>query len=55
MEPPVRVQLQLRLPYKFEPTASAEVRRLLADGYHVEQIQRLSDQEVLIMLVRPAA
>lgn len=55
MEAPLRIQLQLRLPYKFEPTANAEIRRLLAAGYRVEQIQRLSDQEALVMLVRPAA
>lgn len=52
MEAPRRVQLQLRLPYKFPPTHSAEVRSYLERGYRLEDLQRLSDQEALITLVR---
>lgn len=53
MSAPERVQLQLRIPYKFQPTRHHEVRERLASGWTVEDYQRLSDQEVVITLVRP--
>lgn len=45
-----RVQLQLVLPYKFEPMRDERIRKYLDRGYRIEQFQRLSDQEALITL-----
>lgn len=50
-----RVQLQLRIPYKHEPTRHFEVERRLADGWRIEEYHRLSDQEVVVTFVRPDA
>lgn len=50
-----RVQLQLRIPYKFQPTWHHEVRRRLDAGWRIEDYQRLSDQEVVVVLVRDGA
>ena len=45
-----RVQLHLVLPYKFEPMSDARVRKYLDQGYRIEHLQRLSDQEALVTL-----
>jgi hypothetical protein len=50
--PPARLQLHLQLPYKIELRRDARVRRYLERGYRVEQLQRLSDREALVTLVR---
>lgn len=55
MSAPERVQFQLRIPYKFQPTRHHEVRERLESGWKVEDLQRLSDQEVVITLIRPAS
>jgi len=49
-----RVQLQLRIPYKFQPTRHRAIREKLAAGWTVEDYQRISDQEVVVTLVAPA-
>jgi hypothetical protein len=53
MPAPERVQLQLRIPYKFQPTRHREVRDRLQSGWKIEEYHRLSDQEVVVTLVRP--
>jgi len=49
---PARFQLHLVLAYKHEPRHDPNVRAWLERGYRVEQLQRLSDREVLITLAR---
>jgi len=51
--PPERIQLQLVLPYKFQPGSHREVRSRLAEGFVIEGVQRLTDREAVITLVRP--
>ena len=43
-----RMQLQLALPCRREPRDDERVRRQLDLGWRIAQLQRLSDQEVLI-------
>jgi hypothetical protein len=43
-----RLQMQLRLPYGRELRDDERVRRQLDLGWRVAQLQRLSDQEVLV-------
>ena len=43
-----RLQLQLPLPYGRQPREDERVRRQLALGWRIAQLQRLSDKEVLI-------
>lgn len=52
-----RVQLQLRIPYNFQPTRHPAIRERLAEGWRLEDYLRLSDQEVLVTFVQdpPAA
>ena len=45
-----RIQLHLVLPYKFEPRENGRVREYLAQGYRIEQLQRISDREALVTL-----
>ena len=45
-----RVQLHLVLPYKFQPTDEPRVKDLLDRGYRIEQLQRVSDREVVLTL-----
>jgi hypothetical protein len=46
-----RIQLQLRIPYKFQPTWHREVRRRLEQGWRIEDYARLSDEEVAVTMV----
>ena len=50
LEKKQRVQLHLVLPYKFDAIEHPEVARLLADGYLIRQLQRVTDREVIITL-----
>jgi hypothetical protein len=43
-----RLQLQLPLPYGREPRDDERVKRQLDLGWRIAQLQRLSDQEVLV-------
>ena len=52
MDRPERIQLQVMLPYKLEPRDDVRVRRLLEDGYAIEQFQRLTDKEALVTLAK---
>ena len=54
MGSPDRVQLQVRLAYKFQPTEDRRVRDHLALGYRIEDLQRITDQEAIVTLVRDA-
>jgi hypothetical protein len=49
---PERVQLHLVLPYKIEIRRHERVRRYLEQGYRIEQLQRVSDREVIAVLSR---
>jgi hypothetical protein len=49
--PGEKVQLHLLLPYKFHPREHPRIRRYLARGYGIAQLQRLSDREVVVTLV----
>ena len=49
-----KVQLHLVLEYKFEVGQHPNVKALLEQGYQVAQMQRLTDREVLVTLIRPA-
>jgi hypothetical protein len=50
-----RVQLHLVLPYKFQPTDQPQVKDLLDKGYRIEQLQRVSDREVIVTLTNQPA
>jgi hypothetical protein len=50
-----RVQLQLPLPYGREPKDDERVRRQLDLGWSLAQLQRLSDQEVLLTFEAPSS
>lgn len=50
-----RVQLHVPLPYKKEPSHDPRVARLLAEGWRVEDLQRLSDRDALVTLAPPQA
>jgi len=43
-----RLQIQLPLPYGREPRNDERVKRQLDLGWRIAQLQRLSDQEVLL-------
>ena len=45
------IQLHLALAYKFDPIRHQHVRQLLAQGYRIEQFQRITDREALVTLV----
>jgi hypothetical protein len=47
-----RVQLHVSLPYKQEPKAHPKVSRLLAEGWKVAGLQRLTDRDALVTLER---
>jgi hypothetical protein len=49
-----RVQLHVALPYKKEPGHDPKVSRYLSMGYRVEELQRLTDRDALVTLVREA-
>jgi hypothetical protein len=50
-----RLQLQLPLPYGREPKDDERVRRQLDLGWSLAQLQRLSDQEVLVTFEAPSS
>ncbi len=45
-----RIQLHLVLAYKFEPRKHHRVRAYLDRGYIIEQLQRITDREVVVTL-----
>ena len=52
---PDRVQLLIRQPYKIEVRNHRQVRSYLDRGYRIEELQHVTDQEVLVTLTdRPA-
>jgi hypothetical protein len=50
-----RLQVQLPLPYGRESRDDERVRRQLDQGWRISQLQRLSDQEVLVTFERPSS
>jgi hypothetical protein len=50
-----RLQLQLPLPSGRELRDDERVRRHLSRGWRIVQLQRLSDQEVLVTLTAPVS
>jgi hypothetical protein len=50
-----RLQLQLALPYGRAPKDDERVGRQLALGWRIAQLQRLSDQEVLVTFEAPSS
>jgi hypothetical protein len=50
-----RLQLQLPLPCSREPRDDERVRRQLDLGWRIAQLQRLSDQEVLVTFEAPSS
>jgi hypothetical protein len=55
MEATRRIQIQLPVPYKREPRDDEQLRGFLDRGFQIVQYQRLSDAEVMVTLVPPAA
>ncbi len=49
---PERIQLHLVLPYKHEAATHPRIKAPLARGYRIEQLQRVTDREVLVTLTR---
>ena len=45
-----RLQLHLVLPYKFQPREHPLIRQHLERGYRIEQLQRVTDREVIVTL-----
>ena len=50
-----RVQIQFLLPSGREPRDDERIRRQLDLGWRIAQLQRLSDQEVLVTFEAPSA
>ena len=50
-----RVQIQFDLPYRREPRSDERIRSYLDQGLRIVQMQRLSDQEVMITFEGPPA
>ncbi len=48
---PDRIQLHLELPYKDEAATHPRIKAHLERGYRIEQLQRVTDREVLVTLV----
>lgn len=48
-----RTQLHLVLPFHFEPREHPRVASMMARGYRIQDLQRLTDREVLITFVLP--
>ncbi len=48
---PDRIQLHLVLPYKDEAATHPRIKAHLERGYRIEQLQRVTDREVLVTLV----
>ncbi len=51
-ESPCRIQLHLVLPYKDEAATHPRIKAHLERGYRIEQLQRVTDREVLVTLTR---
>ena len=49
---PYRIQLHLVLPYKDEAATHPRIKAHLERGYHIEQLQRVTDREVLVTLTK---
>ncbi len=47
-----RTQLHLVHPYKLQPRDHPQIRAFLEQGYRIEALQRVSDHELLVTLVR---
>ena len=54
MAPADRTQLHLVLPFNHEPREHPRVAAMLAQGFRIQDLQRLTDREVLITLARRA-
>ena len=54
MENTDRVQLHLVLAYRHEAREHPKIREHLGRGYRIVQLQRVTDQEVLVTLERAA-
>ena len=48
-----RVQIQVPLPYGREPRQDERIKRHLDEGWRISQLQRLTDQEVLVTFEVP--
>ena len=48
MTQPRRQQLHLVLPYKFEPGEHPRVAAMLAEGWRIVEVTRVTDQETLV-------
>jgi len=55
MERSARVQLHLALSFKQEPRDHPRIAALLEEGYRIDDLQRVTDKEALVTLVRPEA
>ena len=53
MSPNQPIQLHVELPYKAEPRRAPRVAALLAEGYRIVQLQRLTDRDALVTLAPP--
>jgi hypothetical protein len=54
MTPPRRQQLHLALPYKFEPQSHPRVAAMLASGWRIVEVTRVTDRETLVTFERAA-
>jgi hypothetical protein len=52
MERTERVQLHLALSFKKEPRDHPRIAALLEEGYRIDQLQRVTDKEAVVTLVR---
>jgi hypothetical protein len=50
-----RVQLHVSLPYKQEPKVHPKVSRMLAEGWRIAGLQRLTDRDALVTLERASS
>jgi len=48
-----RIQLHLELQYRKQPKDDPRIGALLAQGFRIAELQRITDKEVAITLVRP--
>ena len=55
MERSARVQMHLALSFKKEPRDHPRIAALLGEGYRIDQLQRVTDKEAVVTLVRPEA
>ena len=47
-----RIQLHLNLPFNHQPRDHPTIRGYLERGYRIEELQRVTDHEVLVTLNR---